>query len=193
MSAALVFSFYSIANQSEKGEHFFWAEGTSAWPSVGILFFTMLLALHFIIKSNYTLRENAAELSKRFTLGKSPRKPTLRSNSRARKWNQRLELGWKEIEHVDNSAEVTGGKASIKERILDMDCLWSQYLSRGRFWLRVLRATPMAGLYFLALYIVISLIGLPEPHSVRGWVPFFPILMCTVVVFLFLLFFTLFG
>jgi hypothetical protein len=203
LSVAFVCLFYFIANHSRKGEHFAWLDGTSSWPSVGILFFTLLLALHFIVKSNYTLRENAAELSRHFRLTNTLRKPIQGPKPSAPKWRELLQLGWREvgyvpliapIAHVTNAAPTEtptengrNPEQTIRLNALDINDLWGQYLSRGAFSRRGLRATPMAVLYFALLSVLMYLIGVPEPPPLRGLVPLVPLIVCTVFVFVFLL------
>jgi hypothetical protein len=166
-AALFVGCLYLKADWSGTGEPFAWFEGNSAWPSVGILFFTFLLCLHFIVKCNYQLKQDAQQLSRQFSLSGRIR--------RATPW-----FGWEAIPRKTSTG---------KGQRVDVWRLWRRYISQGRFFVRILRTAPMTLLYVLVLVIITTLVGYPYGPPLRGSVPLLSVLFWAVIAFLFLTFF----
>jgi hypothetical protein len=176
LASALVCPLYLVQNDSGRGEAFAWFDGTSAWPSIAIFLFAVLLSIHFIAKIQVGLKQNADELTEDFGLqGKRP--------------DQVPFFGWQApplAPEIAYSAPHFPEWETNPEKRINIVDLWQRYLCRGRFWRRLTRAAPMTTLYFLALCSLLPLFGhFPFP-PIRGDSSFFYILL-TVTLCLFLL------
>ena len=172
---------YVSQNQLGNGQPFAWFDGTSSWPSIAIFLFAALLSVHFIVKIHFQLKQNAAKLAEEFGLdGKIPRESWLLTF-------KKIYLGWDPPKLVETHASRPGCEEETEEKI-DIGALWRGYLSRGRFWTRLLRAAPMAVLYMATLGAVLPLIGrFPRP-PIRGGFPFPLLIGVTILAFLILTF-----
>jgi hypothetical protein len=179
LTAGIVCRLYLVQNDSGRGEPFAWFDGASAWPSIAIIVFAALLSVHFIFKTCFDLRQNAAKLAEEFGLKGTERET-------------RTLLGWEIPPLKQAIATGSPGVEAATEEKIDIEALWQRYLRRGRFWTRVLRAAPMTGFYICALISILPLIGdFPAP-PIRGSSSFFPALMfATVIIFLLLTFFVI--
>jgi len=179
LTAGIVCRLYLVQNDSGRGEPFAWCDGASAWPSIAIIVFAALLSVHFIFKTCFDLRQNAVKLAEEFGLKATERET-------------RTLLGWEIPPLKQAIATGSPGVEATTEEKIDIEALWQRYLRRGRLWIRVLRAAPMAGFYICALISILPLIGdFPTP-PIRGSSSFFPTLMfATVMIFLLLTFFVI--
>jgi len=189
LTVVFVLICYSVDNVvvegENRGEAFAWLDGASAWPTIAILFFALLLSVHFIIKSNYDLRQNAEKLSKFF--GLSLQRRTKRSR---RFWSRRFCVHARRLWSmwVWDAPPLTLVGTNSEGRI-DVEFLWNQYVRRGKIWARFVRTLPMFGLYLSLLFFVSLLVGFPRMPLLRGHFPFLTLLIFTSCVFLFLTFF----
>jgi hypothetical protein len=166
LTAVGTFLLYAFENPDGAGEPFAWFDGTSAWPSIAIYLFATFLAIHFIIKINFDLKQNAAELTKEFEL-----ELTGASKSEKPALEQASFFGWEAPPSrcVSTRARANSpARKARKEEKVDVATLWQRYLCRGRFWIRLGRAAPMTLLYNMALGFILSLIGTFPPPSIRG-------------------------
>jgi hypothetical protein len=169
LAVVVVFCFYVIQNSSGRSEPFGWLDGASAWPSITIILFAGLLSVHFIVRTQVDLSQNADTLRQEFALRSlKPKKTSL--------------FGW------EVPPEILG-TTRIEDRI-DIAALWERYLCRGGFWRRVFRALPMTVLYIAALFAIWPLGDFPSP-PIRGHFPFFPLIIFSISLFLFLTFFVI--
>ena len=165
---------YAFENHGGTGEPFAWFDGASAWPSIAIILFATLLSIHFIIKVNFDLRRNADELTEEFGL-----EFTCEANPKSA-----LFFGWEAPPSKRNSVTIHVRHRRPEEKV-DIVTLWQRYLYRGRLWMRLGRATPMALLYFTALFFLLSLFGRFYTPNIRGHF-YFPCLIVPAI-FAFLL------
>jgi hypothetical protein len=170
LAVGVVCCFYVYYNSSGKGDSFNGFDGTSGWPSITIVVFAALLSIHFIAKSHFDLMQNAVELAKEFGLPKK--------------------ISCSGRESSLTNLEITPSKTNTEERVVIED-LWQLYLSRGKFWMRVLRTAPMTFLYCLALGAILPLLGDLPCQPMRGGFPFRLLMRLTIIVFLFLTFFVI--
>jgi hypothetical protein len=181
LAVGAVCRIYLSQNLFGQGQPFAWFDGTSSWPSIAIFLFAALLSAHFIVKIHFQLKQNAAKLAEEFGLNNEIPEESW--------WLafKKIYLGWDPPKLVETRASRSGCEEEKEEKI-DIEALWRGYLSRGRFWMRLSRATPMAVLYMATLGAILPLIGrFPRP-PIRGDFPF-PLLMgLTILAFLILTF-----
>jgi hypothetical protein len=166
LTAAVAFLLYAFENRDGTGEPFAWFDGASAWPSIAIYLFATLLAIHFIIKTNFDLKQNAVELTKEFKL-----ELTAAYESESPAPEQASFFGWEAPPSrcvITRARGTSPARPARKEDKLDVVTLWQRYLCRGHFWMRLGRAAPMTLLYITALGFILSLIGTFPPPAIRG-------------------------
>jgi hypothetical protein len=186
LTAVGAFLLYALENRDGTGEPFAWFDGASAWPSIAIYLFATFLAIHFIIKTNFDLKQNAAELTKEFKL-----ELTGASKSESRASEQASFFGWEAPPSRCVTTRARGifpARQARKEDKVDVVTLWRRYLCRGRFLMRLGRAAPMALLYIMALGFILSLIGTFPPPSIRGNFCFPCLILPAIIAFLLLSF-----
>jgi hypothetical protein len=108
-SGALVGLFYLRNNDLfGGGEPFAWFDGASAWPPIAIVLFAGFLSIHFVLKSQCQLAQNANDLTDRFHLNiklptrssllrwetppEFPKKPTFQQRSISASYGVAIEL-----------------------------------------------------------------------------------------------------
>jgi hypothetical protein len=139
LAVGVVSCFYILEKNSGRGMSFAWFDGTSAWPSIGLIFFAAFLCIHFIARTHFKLRQNAAALSEEFALrALIPEKTSL--------------LAWEAPPLIAGNEDTP----YLQPRI-DISILWQRYLSRGRFWRRMFRTIPMAIFYLSGLGAILPL------------------------------------
>jgi hypothetical protein len=172
LTATVAFLLYAFENRDGTGEPFAWFDGASAWPSIAIYLFATFLAIHFIIKTNFDLKQNAGELTKEFKL-----ELTRAYESESPAPEQTSFFGWGappsrcvtiRARGISLARQTRKARPARKEEKLDVVTLWQRYLCRGRLWMRLGRAAPMTLLYITALGFILSLIGTFPPPSIRG-------------------------
>ena len=79
LTVGIVWCSYVIQNHADRGEHFAWLDGTSAWLSIAIIVFAGLLSIYFMHKTKLDLDESAERLEKEFGLevAESEKKPSI--------------------------------------------------------------------------------------------------------------------
>jgi hypothetical protein len=157
---------YVIDNSSGIGEPMGWLDGASSWPTIAIIFFTFLLSIHFILRGNYNLRRSASELTRHFGLTIARSRGTSYFN-------------WEKPPLIQHRSEIC----------IEIGGLWSRYLERGRLHRRIVRTIPMVVMYFVALVVILPLIGAAPTPPIRGTFPFCQLIVITVLAFVFLTFF----
>jgi hypothetical protein len=170
VAALLVCVFYFKENRWGAGEPFAWLDGTSAWPSIGIMLFSAFLSVHFIIKGHLNLKLNAARLKEEFGLRDVPE-------------NELSFFGW-------GFPWLRSDNDNGRERI-DIESLWGRYLTRGSFLVRVARAGPMTFFYIGALWFGHPVLGGFPTAPIRGEFNFRLLIFFTITVFLLLTFFVI--
>jgi hypothetical protein len=171
--AGLVVGCFYLENNAVEGggEPFAWSDGTSAWPSIGTVIFAALLSVHFILKGQNDLTQNASDLTNHFGLRDHP--------PESKSW-----FGWAAPARIKRVADTS-------EKV-DIVVLWERYLFRGRFLRRMVRVVPMTALYVSAIYIIKPLIGGDFPSCpIRGSLPLPFLLPLTIIVYLVLTFFVI--
>src|SRR5271165_4059419 len=154
-SFGVVCYLYLLDENSDRGEPFAWFDGTSVWFSFVVILFAALLSVHFIIKTNWDLVQNAHDLTENFGLNDKIEEKTSFFG-----WDFSSFFGWGLL------PLVPGRGANAKQRVA-IDVLWQLYLCRGRFLMRILRTAPRAILYIIAVLLLALLIGdWPEPPRI---------------------------
>jgi hypothetical protein len=178
LAIGIIAYLYQLNNSSGNGEPFAWFEGISAWPSIAIILFAAVVSVHFLFKMDFSLWQNADELTENFGLiGNMPEQAPF--------------FGWeapKLVSGISSASPLFRGLEIELDKRIDITALWQSYLCRGKLWTRLKRAAPMMVLYILALTVVLPFFG-HFPHAqIRGRFPFPILIMPTIILFLLLTF-----
>jgi hypothetical protein len=94
-------------------------------------------------------------------------------------WKRLFPPAWPQDHHIIPAGDGHGPR-------IDMDILWGEYQKRGQIRYRLLRVIPMAIVYFLAVSMLVGIIGTSPPTYPRWkdpWAPshgaFFPLILLT--------------
>lgn len=168
LAAGITWFIYVFQDYTGEGEPFSWFNGTSAWPSIGMLILAGLLSLHFILKVHFDLKANAGKLTEMFSLQglKNVKKSPL--------------FCW-EFPRLETRQVVQHEKVQVV-------ILWQLYQRLSRFKSRLGRSLPMVLLYLFALTIIQPLLGNLPRAPIRGAFNFQLLICLTVIAFLVLTF-----
>jgi hypothetical protein len=130
--------------------------GISIWPTEMLRLMSMVLALHFMIKASFWLKDNEREIADRYCLGELPkvrfRWRDLFSLTAIRAKLKEIWAGLQRMQKVHAAWLKPGATFSA-------DDAWFAYLRRNQFWPRVVRValltfifglfTPLAGVFLI--------------------------------------------
>jgi hypothetical protein len=168
LAVGMTWGIYVFQDYSGEGEPFSWFNGTSAWPSIGMIILAGLLSVHFILKVHFELKTNALKLTETFSLNgpKNVRNAPL--------------FCW-EFPRSETRQVVQHEKVQVLT-------LWQLYQRLSRFKSRLSRSLPMVVLYIVALFIIQPVFGSMPTAPIRGAFNFQLMILLTVVAFLALTF-----
>jgi hypothetical protein len=169
LAIGITYVLYVLQDYSGNGEPFSWFNGTSAWPSIGIIIFAGLLSIQFTLKAHLELESNAAKLTGKFCL-------------------QGTKEDCKETPLFCWEFPRSEPGPIANKNTVEVGVLWRQYVRLGRLRSRFFRSAPMVLLYIVVLVIIQPLLGSMPTAPVRGAFPFHFVIGFTVIAFLFLTF-----
>lgn len=128
--------------------------GISIWPTEMLRLIAIVLALHFMVKASFSLKDNEFDIADRFCLGELPK----------------VHVGWQDLFNLiavrAKLAEIWSGLQRMQKTHADWlkpgakfssDDAWFAYLRRNQFWPRFVRVTLLAFVFGSMLWAAVFL------------------------------------
>ncbi|OQK17786.1 hypothetical protein AU255_07965 [Methyloprofundus sedimenti] len=195
--AVYYFRFASFLSEDKfNGEPFSFTSGTSVWPACLIRFLAILASLTFIWMSIIKLRENCAEISKKFCIAPDEKGSSVYEEIEINPYDYRVTTTH-DSRFISNTLNNEArdfvdlwGKGLCKNAAIKFEQLWSNYVTLNSFRCRTVRVVFMLALYAGCAILIFPSFDMPN-MPFRGEVSFITnqrVLMAAVVSYLCLIF-----